>query len=395
MALIEVRSLTKLYRMGDSVVRALDGVDLTIETGEFVAITGASGSGKSTMMHLLGCLDRPTHGSYVLNGNDVSRLSDRELAHIRNKYIGFVFQTFNLINRTSAVENVGVPLFYARKSNAYSPAREALERVGLGKRYRHKPSELSGGERQRVAIARAIVNSPVFLLADEPTGNLDTRTGEQIMEIFHSLNAQGVTIVLVTHEADVAQQAKRIVQMRDGRIVSDAPVERRVIASSVGRDDGGGNLDARAWEHDELSGDTVVARPAAINEPPRLARGANGALIWGVLAILLFIASIGATLWLAKSGVDSSKFNEKNPPPPAVIVAGFTSFFGFLGAIVSAIVAVVWGRAVRWRIRNEPGNWVGGRRALTALSFGWLTIATPLAYLAFVLVRLALRSASA
>lgn len=223
MALIEIRGLSKEYRMGAVTVQALCGVDLSIERGEFVAITGASGSGKSTMMHLLGCLDRPSSGSYILNNRDVSRLSDRELAVIRNQEIGFVFQTFNLIQRTSAVDNVSVPLFYARQLNIRKAARLALERVGLAQRASHNPNELSGGERQRVAIARAIVTDPSLVLADEPTGNLDTRTGEQIMGIFRELNQQGVTIIIVTHEADIAMQARRVVQMRDGLIMRDAP----------------------------------------------------------------------------------------------------------------------------------------------------------------------------
>jgi putative ABC transport system ATP-binding protein len=223
-AIIRLRGLTKHYHMGHSIVKALNGVDLEIGRGQFVAITGASGSGKSTMMHILGCLDRPTEGTYELNGELVSSLSDSKLAVVRNRYVGFVFQTFNLINRTSALDNVAVPLIYARQSNTRAAARAALERVGLGQRARHKSNELSGGERQRVAIARAIVNNPVLLLADEPTGNLDTATGEQIMGIFHALHRSGVTIVVVTHEPDIAAQAERIVRMRDGKVIEDQNV---------------------------------------------------------------------------------------------------------------------------------------------------------------------------
>jgi putative ABC transport system ATP-binding protein len=219
--MIELRQLRKHYKMGDSIVHALDGADLDIGAGEFVSLTGASGSGKSTMMHLIGCLDRPTSGSYRLDGMAVNKMSDRQLAMVRNRHIGFVFQTFNLINRTSAVDNVAVPLIYSRKTSTRNAAMAALEKVGLTQRATHKPSELSGGERQRVAIARAIVNEPKLILADEPTGNLDTRTGEQIMRIFHQLHATGTTVILVTHEMDVAAQAKRIIRMRDGKIVAD------------------------------------------------------------------------------------------------------------------------------------------------------------------------------
>jgi len=221
---IKLHDVTKIYPMGKTVVRALDGVSLTVERGEFVSIVGPSGSGKSTMMHVLGCLDRPTSGTYEFNGLTVSDLSDRELARIRNQSIGFVFQTFNLISRTSAVDNVAMPLFYARKTRTRRQAMAALERVGLAARAKHAPAELSGGERQRVAIARAIVNDPLLLLADEPTGNLDSKTGAQIMALFHELHASGATIVLVTHEPDIAQQAQRIVRMLDGKIIEDTRV---------------------------------------------------------------------------------------------------------------------------------------------------------------------------
>ncbi|MFQ5428992.1 MAG: ABC transporter ATP-binding protein [Phycisphaerae bacterium] len=207
--------------MGGTIVRALDGVSLDIQEGECVSITGQSGSGKSTLMHLLGCLDRPTAGEYVLDGQLVSRMPDRQLALIRNRKIGFVFQTFNLIQRTSALDNVAVPLFYGRVSGVREKSMRALERVGLENRATHKPSELSGGERQRVAIARAIVNEPKILLADEPTGNLDTRTGQQIMAIFGDLHRAGVTVILVTHELEVAAQGERIIRMRDGQVVED------------------------------------------------------------------------------------------------------------------------------------------------------------------------------
>ncbi|MEA2665033.1 MAG: putative transport system ATP-binding protein [Candidatus Eremiobacteraeota bacterium] len=222
---IDVRDVTKTYDLGDVKVEALRGVTFTIMPGEYVAIMGPSGSGKSTLMNTLGCLDRPTTGSYRLDGIDVSTLGDDALAAIRLKKLGFVFQGFNLLARTSALKNVGLPLFYAglstRKRNGL--AADRLREVGLGDRLEHKPSELSGGQQQRVAIARALVNDPAVLLADEPTGNLDSETSEEIMGLFRDLNLAGRTIIMVTHDEDVASHAKRIVRVKDGRIVDDSP----------------------------------------------------------------------------------------------------------------------------------------------------------------------------
>jgi len=221
--LISIRELRKIYQMGDAEVRALDGVDLEVERGEYLAIMGPSGSGKSTLMNLIGCLDTPTSGEYVLNGQGVSGLDDSELARIRNREIGFVFQTFNLLPRATALANVELPLIYARmpSSRRRGLARQALEQVGLGDRVKHQPNELSGGQRQRVAVARALVNRPSILLADEPTGNLDSRTSTEIMALFDDLNRAGNTIVLVTHEEEIAAHAGRIIRLLDGRVVSD------------------------------------------------------------------------------------------------------------------------------------------------------------------------------
>jgi putative ABC transport system ATP-binding protein len=227
---IEIHGVTKVYKTGSNEVAALKGIDITVRQGELVAIMGSSGSGKSTLMNILGCLDVPTEGTYSLDGVRVEGLSKNQLADIRNQKLGFVFQGFNLLARTTALDNVELPLLYDRtgtKKNTKDLATRALERVGLGERLDHQPSELSGGQQQRVAIARALVTEPRLLLADEPTGNLDSRTSVEVMALFQELNAQGITILIVTHEPDVAQYATRIVEVRDGRIRRDHPVEER------------------------------------------------------------------------------------------------------------------------------------------------------------------------
>ncbi|MBC7335735.1 MAG: ABC transporter ATP-binding protein [Clostridia bacterium] len=220
---MEVRGLTKVYRMGTNQVRAVDGVSFEVEAGEFVALMGPSGCGKSTLMHLLGCLDLPDAGSYRLDGVEVFALGEKDLARLRGKYLGFVFQAFNLIPRLSALENVELPLVYAGvpAGERRRRAKAVLERVGMGHRAAHSPAELSGGQQQLVAIARALVNEPAVILADEPTGNLDTATSRQVMEILVSLNAEGKTVLLVTHEADIAAYARRVLRLRDGKIVKD------------------------------------------------------------------------------------------------------------------------------------------------------------------------------
>lgn len=229
MSLIQVTDLYKIYQMGNSEVRALDGVSLSIEQNEYVSIMGPSGSGKSTLMNLLGCLDTPTSGEFLMDGIDVATMDDDALAHIRNKKIGFVFQTFNLLPKSTSLRNVELPLIYngeIKASDRKAMAIQALTRVNLGDRVDHKPNELSGGQRQRVAVARALVNNPAIILADEPTGNLDSKTGEEIMSLFDELHRQGNTIILVTHEEHIAAHAHRVVRLLDGKIAVDEPTIR-------------------------------------------------------------------------------------------------------------------------------------------------------------------------
>jgi putative ABC transport system ATP-binding protein len=243
---IELRDVRKIYQMGKTEVRALDGVSLTIYPNEYVAIMGPSGSGKSTMMNIIGCLDVPTEGNYVLNGHEVGDMDDNELAEARNREIGFIFQTFNLLPRVNCLQNVELPLIYSgiRRSRRHELATVALQDVGLGDRMDHKPSELSGGQRQRVAVARALVNNPSLLLADEPTGNLDTKTGEEILDLFEELYENGNTLLVVTHEEYIARHARRIVRLRDGLIESDELVEDPVLSN--------GRRNARKAETDQV-----------------------------------------------------------------------------------------------------------------------------------------------
>jgi putative ABC transport system ATP-binding protein len=234
--LIEIRDLAKVYEMGEHRVYALNGVSMDVHEGEFVAIMGPSGSGKSTMMNMLGALDQPTSGTYLLDGTDVGRLSDDRLAEIRNRKIGFVFQNFNLLSRTPALQQVELPLVYAGARQRHERAKEALELVGLGDRLSHKPSELSGGQQQRVAIARALVNEPAIILADEPTGNLDSRSGTEVMQIFQRLNRErGITVIFVTHDPWIARHTRRVVMLADGKIVRDEPIAEQLVAGTAER----------------------------------------------------------------------------------------------------------------------------------------------------------------
>ena len=224
MSLLEIKNIKRDFRLGSEKLHVLKGINLSIEKGEYVALMGPSGSGKSTLMNILGCLDTPTSGEYILNGKDVSKMSDSELADIRNKEIGFVFQTFNLMPRTTALDNVALPMVYAgvKKEKRHERAKEVLKLVGLDNRMLHKPNELSGGQRQRVAVARALVNHPSIILADEPTGNLDSKTSYEIMNLFDEIYQKGNTVILVTHEEDIAQYAKRIIRLKDGLIETDS-----------------------------------------------------------------------------------------------------------------------------------------------------------------------------
>jgi putative ABC transport system ATP-binding protein len=225
--MLEIKKITKVYKMGEVVVNALRGVSFHIDKGQFVAIMGPSGSGKTTLMHIIGCLDHPSEGSFIMDGEDISKVNDNKLAEIRNKKIGFVFQQFNLLNRVNILNNIEVPLIYAgvNSKKRKNLAKQALEDVGLSNRLKHRPNEISGGEKQRAAIARALVNNPLIILADEPTGNLDTKNGEEIMKIFNKLHQEGHTIIVVTHELEIAKHAQRIIHLRDGVIENDEVIE--------------------------------------------------------------------------------------------------------------------------------------------------------------------------
>jgi len=233
--MIELENITKVYRMGKVDVFALNGVSISLKKGDMVAIVGASGSGKSTMLHVIGCLDKPTSGKYILDGQDISHLNDNKLADIRNKKLGFVFQEFNLLTRITAVANVELPMIYGNSRQKRQRAIKALERVGLGGRANHKPTEMSGGEQQRVAIARALVTNPQVILADEPTGNLDSASSNDIIALFRELHQEGITIIIITHEMDIANQTQRIIRLLDGKIISDEPVSgKNDVSNSSG-----------------------------------------------------------------------------------------------------------------------------------------------------------------
>jgi putative ABC transport system ATP-binding protein len=277
---IQIRDLHKVYRLGPERVHALRGVDLTIKKGEFVAIMGASGSGKSTLMNILGCLDRPTQGEYILSGKRTDKMDAAALARVRNEEIGFVFQSFELLNRATALKNVKLPLVYSRRfwRGATARAKGALTRVGLGDRMTHRPNQLSGGQRQRVAIARALVNEPSILLADEPTGNLDSKTSQEIIELFKNLHRQGQTIVIVTHEEDIAGNAERIIRLRDGKVWLDSPTREDPIQREFLRRmaEAAGNMAAAAGVQNTGGAALSGAAAAATAEQARDAVGGAG-----------------------------------------------------------------------------------------------------------------------
>jgi len=357
--MIELHNVTKVYQMGLVQVRALDGVSVRVEPGEFVAITGASGSGKSTMMHIIGALDRPTAGTYRFQNHPVDRLNDRQLAMLRNRRVGFVFQTFNLINASSALNNVALPLFYAGRGRTAEPAMKALEAVGLAQRATHRPTEMSGGERQRVAIARAIVNSPAVVLADEPTGNLDSRTGQQIMDIFHQLNARGVTIILVTHEPDIAAQAKRVILMRDGKIEGDRATDTREgpVAPPATAD-----LPAAP----ELQTDAVLPK----------ARAAARAALLTLISLLVL-----GLLPVAGRDLPGTR--------AARMTLTITSLLAIGGFLSGSILAVRLGRGARRELASAEPSTRGRRRATAAMIVGIAAILIALAGTAlFVIARL-------
>ena len=376
--MIQARHLVKIYPMGTTEVRALDGVSLQVEPGEFVALVGASGSGKSTMMHVLGCLDRPTGGTYHLLDEQVSDMTDRQLSRIRNAKIGFVFQTFNLIRRMSAWENVAAPLFYARQAVTKPRAMEALERVGLADRAKHAPNELSGGERQRVAIARAIVNNPALVLADEPTGNLDTRTGEQIMNIFHELHQAGTTVILVTHEQGLAARAQRIVDMRDGKIISDR------------LNDGASKVSPATADSIHIPGAARAELPDADTESTEDEResvlhpNAKRAWIWALLGPGFLV---GLFCW-AKA---LTLVQEMNP--------NFVSTVGqilWIALAVMVFVAPVMGiiqgrRGARW-VRVAPAKYTGLKRAVAAQWLGGIHLVSMTLLLGLIALALVLKT---
>jgi len=360
--MIELHNVTKVYQMGLVQVRALDGVSVRVEPGEFVAITGASGSGKSTMMHIIGALDRPTAGTYRFQSQPVDRLNDRQLATLRNRRVGFVFQTFNLINASSALNNVALPLFYAGRGRTADPAMKALEAVGLANRATHKPSEMSGGERQRVAIARAIVNSPAVVLADEPTGNLDSKTGQQIMDIFHQLNARGVTIILVTHEPDIAAQAQRVILMRDGKIEGDRATDSRKAPVTPPSD---ADRPAPQTVTPELQTDAVL---------PKARAAARAALVTLISLLVLGL------LPLAAQDLPATRVTRMTLAISLLLAIG-----GFIGG---SILAIRFGRGARRELASAEQSATGRGRATAAMIVGIAAMLIALAVTALFVVSL-------